>query len=166
MSEMVRATYYPNTMLTIESTRFGMPKTLNISLYQKPIAGKTIVKIDLLQCLADIWGDNVLFDRKRVYQLVSGDGISTKDYKRILTSFYKRFAAFANYCDDCYYFGDLSKPLHARFLEPLTQRISTEREIVHSYGGKFLAESEGYMYVAFPKRSQPTSMKGVCDIYA
>ena len=166
MSEMVRAMYYPNTNLIIEQTRFGMPKTLNISLYQRPIEGKTIVKVDLLNSLSDKWGENMLRDRRRVYQLVSGDGVSDHDYRRILTSFYKRFAAFANYCDDCYYFGDVSKSLHARFLEPIHEYLNTEREIFHCYGGRFLAESEGYMYFAFNKGMQPTGMKGVCEVYA
>lgn len=165
MSVQIRAMYYPGQTLTIEQTRFGMPKTLNISLYQKPIAEKTILRVDLLECLKTLWGEGLLLGREYAYILVSGDGVDDAHYREILTSCYKRFAAFANYCDECYFFGDQTLSLHERFLSPVKELIENERSILSSYG-KVLGESEGYMYLAFPKDEYPKNLKGVANIYA
>lgn len=165
MSEEIRAMYYPGQTLKTEVTRFGMLKTLNISLYQKPVPNKTIVKVDLLNCLRSIWGDGMLMGRQYAYQLLSGDGVDDDTYRNILTSCYKRFVAFANYCDECYYFGDQTLPLHERFLKEATELVEHERQVLSGYG-RVLAESEGYLYLAFPKGQVPTRLKGVVATYA
>lgn len=166
MSEEVRAMYYPGESLVVGQTRFGMPKTLNVSLYQKPVPNKIIVKVDIVDCLREMWGNGMLIGRNYVYQLVSGDGVDDNQYRDILTSCYTRFAAFANYCDECYYFGNQTLPLHERFLQPAQERIQKEREIVSSYG-RFLAEDHGYIYLAFPAGSDiPEDLRGVVAKYA
>lgn len=165
MSEEVRAMYYPGQTLKIEQTRFGMKRTLNVSLYQRPVAGKVIVKVDLLDCLREIWGNGMLMGRQYAYTLLSGDGVTDDTYREILTSCYERFAAFANYCDECYYFGDQTLPLHERFLKRATELVDKQREIASGYG-RVLAESEGYLYLAFPSGQVPTDMKGVVATYA
>ena len=157
--------YYPGKTLIIEQTRFGMPKIPNISLYQQPVAGKTILKVDLLESLRTIWGDGLLLGRDYAYILVSGDGVTDDRYREILTSCYKRFAAFANYCDECYYFGDQTLSLHERFLQPVRELLDHERAVLSTYG-RVLAESDGYMYLAFPKDEYPKDLKGVSGIYA
>lgn len=107
----------------------------------------------------------MLLGRKYVYILLSGEGVNDDEYRDILTSCYKRFVAFANYCDECYYFGDQTQPLHERFLKGATELVDREREIVSGYG-RVLAESEGYLYLAFPCGQVPTTLKGVVATYA
>ena len=165
MSEEIRAMYYPGQTLKIERTRFGMLKTLNISLYQRPVPNKVILKVDLLDCLKSVWGNGMLLGRQYAYTLLSGDGVDDDTYRDILTSCYKRFAAFANYCDECYYFGDQTQPLHERFLKGVTELVDKEREIVSGYG-RVLAESEGYLYLAFSQGQVPQNLKGVVATYA
>lgn len=157
--------YYPKRTLKIDQTRFGMPKTAPISLYQMPIPGKVILKIDLLDVLRQKWGDNMMQGREYAYKLVSGEGVNDNQYRYILTSCYKRFAAFANYCDECYYFGDYHKSLHARFLAPVKEMIQNRRDELCALG-RFLAEDSGYIYLGFNPDKVPTDIQGVVAKYA
>lgn len=164
MSNQVRAMYYPGMTLTIDQTPYGMTVTSPISLYQQPVRGKAILKVDLLTVVAQKWGTNMTLNRNSVWCLVSGMGVTEAQYRELLLSCYRRFAAFANYCDDCYYFGDYHLSLHARFLAPIQALINEYREQV-STKGRVLAEDEGYLYISCDPSHIPTDIEGVVAKY-
>ena len=57
---------------------------------------KVILRVDTLACLKEMWGENILMARQHLYELVAGT-VSDSDFQELITSYYKRYAAFANY---------------------------------------------------------------------
>lgn len=170
MSEHVKAIYYPNLTLQLTETRFGSKKLLAPSNpYVSALTNKKVlVRIDMLECLRDIWGYSILLSRDNIYRLISGD-TDDDTYRRMLCSYYKTHAAFANYVDMIHVFGRRDIPFIARFVED-TRRILNEygikvSSVVNTYAGsKFLLETEEYRYYAIAPICDLTSLKGVTYI--
>mgnify|MGYP000599325118 CR=1 FL=1 len=59
---------------------------------------KVILRVDTLACLKEMWGENILMARQHLYELVAGT-VSDSDFQELITSYYKRYAAFANYVE-------------------------------------------------------------------
>ena len=68
---------------------------------------KVILRVDTLACLKEMWGENILMARQHLYELVAGT-VSDSDFQELITSYYKRYAAFANYVDEKYLLGSNS----------------------------------------------------------
>lgn len=171
MSERtIRAIYYPNLNLTLSVTRFGSVKLLKpANPYVEPLTNKKVlVKIDMLVCLQEVWGQSILLGRNNIYKLVSGD-TDDETYRRLIAAYYKTHAAFANYVDALYLFGQQDIPFIARF-------VKSTRNILNEYGGivdgvvntytgsKFLLETEEYRYYAVTPVCDLSKLKGVTYI--
>ena len=129
------------------------------------IPGRTFFRVDLYCDLKNILGEQVCASHKYLWQIVSGDGLTSDEYRHLVLSYYDRFNSFANFIDDLAYFGDKSKSLHERLNQALTEVIDKRRKIVLDSGYKILGEDSGYMYLATIDASS-INVEGVTDIYA
>ena len=168
MSEQtVRAIYYPSLYLTIGETRFGSKKLLAPSNpYDKPLKNaKNLVRVDMLECLRNIWGDSILLNRENIYRLVSGDA-DDATYIKTLSRYYLSHAAFANYVSSIMLYGNRNEPFITRFtqetrkyLDSYVNKVDSE---VFKYGGsKFLLHDHEYRYYAVVPACTLESVKGV-----
>lgn len=167
MSEQIKAIYYPNLTLQLSVTRFGSKKLLEpANPYVKPLTNKKIlVRIDMLECLRDVWGTSILVGRDNIYKLVSGD-TDDETYRSLLCSYYRTHAAFANYIDYISMFGRQDVPFIKRFVDE-TRRLLREYSAlvdatVSTYAGtKFLLETEEYRWYAVTPVCDLSALKGV-----
>ena len=113
----------PSTMIAsgIRTTPFGAREDPTLLTRKKY---KTVCRVDTLACLKEIWGENILSARQHLYELVSGT-VSDEDFQALITSYYKRYSAFANYVDEKYLFESKDIPLLARIIQPARERIRT-----------------------------------------
>lgn len=167
LEQTSRAIYYPNLSLTVGETRFGSKKLLAPSNpYVTPLKNsKNLVKIDVLECLKNIWGSSILMNRDNIYKLVSGD---TDDvtYRKILSSYYKTHAAFSNYVDFIVMFGrrdvDFVEKFNQSVREYLNDYIEKIDKEVFTYGGsKFLLYDHEYRYYAVVPICTLENLEGV-----
>ena len=161
-----KAAYYPDIILITTETRFGAKETNYPTLYDSPLPGKTIVKVDTLDILKDIWGTTILMSRDKVYRLVSGN-ISDESYRKLLCSYYMKYSSFCNYVTDKYIFGDKNIPLIRRIIEPARDIISLHTEEVcntlKNSGGKFLMVTHDYVYYSYNHDNIP-ELRGMTKI--
>lgn len=113
---------------------------------------RVVLRVDTLSCLKEMWGDNILMARQHLYELVAGT-VSDSDFQVLITSYYKRYSAFANYVDEKYLFGEKSLPLVVRIIEPARTAIAEYEQrliaISRQYGGHYLGNHQDYAYFAF-----------------
>lgn len=161
----MRAKYYPKVDLEYTSSPFGVQECNYPNLYATPIKSTESVivnsiEIDLLDCLKNKYGNNILDDRDRLYTIVSGSCPTTvadsKDeyYRVIFKSFYKRYSSFQNAVDLEVYFGRHDIPFIRRFISPIKEYIDdyTTKMInmIESCStGKVLMISHYKLYAAF-----------------
>ena len=119
---------------------------------------KVILRVDTLSCLKELWGDNILMARQHLYELVAGT-VSDEAFQGLITSYYKRYSAFANYVDEKYLFGEKSLPLVVRIIEPARAAIKEYEQrliaISRQYGGQYLGNHQDFAYFAFKHTSLP-----------
>ena len=148
--------YYPNLCVTQRETRFGAIETSHPTLYKNPIPGKKIYEVDMLECLKEIWGDNILLARSLTYKLVSGS-CSDDEYRALLSSYYRKYAAFTNYVNSALLFGDRSVPKITKLVVPARTLINsyTDKALIQikDSGAKFLMRTHDYVYCSFPEQS-------------
>lgn len=153
-----QAPFYPNITLETTETRFGALETNMPNLYDQPIKGQITIKIDTLDILCDIWGENILMSRDKVYTLLSGNTTDER-YRAILMSYYRKYAAFCNYVTDKYIFGDSKVPLIRRIVEPARCMVNEHAEQVKGVmkfdGCTYLMQSHDYLYYLLPNDSRP-----------
>lgn len=170
MSYSTKATYFPNTRLVMDVTRFGSKKLLSPpNPYVSPLTNKKIlVRIDLLVCLKEIWGSSILTARENVYKIVSGD-TSLEELHGLLATYYKTHSSFANYVDKIMMFGrrdrtfaeNFSIDVHA-YLNKYGKYVD---ECVNKYSGsKFLLEDHEYRYYAVETGCDLSGLEGVVKI--
>lgn len=167
MLKQERAVYYPNLTLTLTETRFGSKKLLEPrNPYVEPLTNKKVlVRIDMLECLRDIWGASILTGRSNVYKLVSGD-TDDKTYRKLLCSYYKTHTAFANYVDRIMIFGRRDIPFIKRFTDETRAYLDTYGDTVDSVvrtynGSKLLLEDNEYRYYAVAPTCDLSTLRGV-----
>lgn len=153
------APYYPQIELTQVVTRFGAIETSNPNLYRTPIKGKRIYELDTLVVLKEIWGDNILQSRRNTYKIVSGK-CSDIEYRQLLQSYYRKYAAFTNYVNNAFLFGDRTVPEIRRLVLPARDLVdnyaSMLMEEIANRSMKFLMRTHDYIYCAVPYESKHT----------
>lgn len=173
MSEQTRAIYYPNLTLTIDVTRFGSKKLLRPSNpYERSlpstVRGKKLLRIDLLEGLCDVWGENILMNRENIYLLVSGDTDDDR-YRRLISKYYITHAAFANFVDLRVAFGRSSKPLYLRITDDTRvvlneYKAHLKEELDKRTTAKYLLEDHEYLYVSVYDNCDVSDIRGVTVI--
>lgn len=165
----VKMPYYPQMTVTQRKTRFGVSEIYPRDLYDTPIAGRYIVRVDLLYALLEQWGDKWLCARETTYELVSGNRDDTACAK-LLASYYRKYSAITEHVNSLYaIMGNTEKPLVTIVLHDALEQIRQYEDFVMRYlgdrGGKFLVSTHDYVYYAF--RSKPeefSDLKGVTVI--
>lgn len=147
----------PNTMTAFgkQTTPFGAMEYPGLLLN---LPNKIVLRVDTLSCLKELWGDNILMARQHLYELVAGT-VSDEGFQRLITSYYKRYSAFANYVDEKYLFGEKGLPLVVRIIQPAREAIKNYEQrliaISRQYGGEYLGNHQDYSYFAFKTEFLP-----------
>lgn len=147
----------PSTMMTSgqRTTPFGAQENPNLLL---SLPDKIILRVDTLSCLKELWGENILMSRLHLYKLVAGT-VTDVEFQGLITSYYRRYSAFANYVDDKYYFGEKSLSLVSRIIDPARDVIRNYEQrviaISRQYGGEYLGNHQDYAYFAFRNEHLP-----------
>lgn len=138
------------------------------TLYDTPIDGMSIAKIDLLECLRGVLGDNCMLYRDMYYKLVSGSCSTQAEHIEIFASAYRRFRQFTEYVNNIYYYGETNIPIIPRVLNPIRDIIDDYKSSVmttmSAVGGKFLMNTHDYLYYSFKNNCEIPEMKGLLII--
>lgn len=138
------------------TTPFGAVE--DYSLLQS-LPGKSVTRVDMLSTLENIWGENILEQRDKLYKIVSG-ACSDDEYRELITEFYLNYPAFSNFVDEVYLFEDRNIPLVTRIVQPARERIEEYKETIQlqcrSYSGEVLGEHQDALYISFTGPIRPT----------
>ena len=159
----VKLPYYPKVQATMHVTRFGAVEISESRIYNTPIPGKVILRVDCLDCLRDKFGDDCFICRELFYTILSGEH-PIYNANEILASYYRKYKTFTDYVNDRYFYGDASIPLLERCALPLRERVDAYKNEMMQYlsdmGGKFLIQTCDFLYYAFNSTARIPEVKG------
>ncbi len=160
----VKMPYYPKIEASCVETTFGAVEISCPDLYDKPIEGMRILRVDLLECLREDFGDNCMLYRDMLYKLVSGSCKTQSEHIEIFASAYRRFHQFALFVNQIYYYGETNIPIVPRVLNPVRDTINVHCDKVTEEltlaGGKFLTHTHDYLYYGFKGDTSLPELKG------
>lgn len=163
----VKLPYYPKVEATCCETTFGAVEITCPKIYEKPLEGLRIVRVDLLECLRECFGDNCFIYRDLLYKLVAGS-CSKAEHIELFASFYRRYENITAFVNDLYYFGETEIPIIPRTLQKVRDMIieyrSTITPLFENAGAKYLVETHDYIYYAFKGNNVVPDVKGVTVI--
>lgn len=137
------------------------------TIYDAPIAGKYIARVDTLDVLKQVIGEPCFAYRKLVYAIVAGTD-TPYDYRKVFASFYKKYPEFRGYVNDLYFYGDTSVPIVNRVVEQLRILINQYRknmsDCFDGAGGKYLLYTHDFIYYSFKNNEVIPDREGVCVI--
>lgn len=164
MTYQVKLPYYPQDIVYLSETRFGAKKISKPRIYETPLSGRFVVKVDTLKSLSPLIGDEVFCERDLLFDIVSGE-TETGDYNKLVSSFYHKYKGFMSYVNDRYHYGDDTVPIIDRSVLPLRQEVnnySSEMSAkLSNMGGKFLVNTHDYLYYMFRTKPDITDFEGV-----
>lgn len=124
-----------------------------------------IARVDLLECLRELFGDNCMLYRDMFYKLVSGSCATQSEHIELFASYYRRFKTVMLHINELYYYGDTDIPIIPRTLNPIRERITDYyEEVVGQFeraGGKYLLHTHDYVYYAFKGNNEIPNVKGL-----
>ena len=122
-----------------------------------------IVRVDMLECLRDILGDECLFARNTTYSIVSGSCDSDTWNARI-ASYYKNYPTVTAFINSVSEYGDSAQPLGVQVSKKLMEMIEAySRDVMDTFdsaGGKYLISTHLYMYFKFSMAATIPEVKG------
>lgn len=143
-----------------QMTPFGAVKD---PLLLERLPQTNVLRVDTLHALKDLWGMGIVSSREHLYRLVSGE-ISDSDFQELISSYYKRYAAFANYIDAAYLFGNRSESFVTRIILPVRKHLAAHVACVtkqcHRHSGTLLGMHEDYLYFSFPEHAKLPTLEG------
>lgn len=149
----VKLPYYPHVIATYKETAFGAIEVNPADVYDTPIEGIRILKIDLLESIRSCVGTNCMLYRDLLYKLVAGSCDSMEEHLLLFESSYRRYSVFTGYVNELFYYGESSIPLVARVLNELRDKIDKQKdsvtELALSAGGKYLLHTHDYLYFGY-----------------
>lgn len=160
----VKLPYYPKTEAFQTETRFGVREISEPEIYETPLTGRYIVRVDLLECLKDVFDDECYINREFLYCIMSG---SEEKYvgKDVFSSFYRKYKKVRTYVNNKYHFGDESIPIYERCIIPLRSRVDSYHteiyELFKSAGAKYLIDTHDFIYFSFVTKDAIPEMNGV-----
>ena len=159
----IKIPYYPHVQATLTETVFGAVEISCPEIYETALTNKIIVRVDLLECLRPLWGDNCQIYRCLLYRLVSGS-CSEDDHRKLFASFYRKYKPITAYVNNLYNYGEKQIPIVERTLSAIRELINTYREEVmlelSAKGGKYLVATHDYLYYAFTPGVVLPNIKG------
>lgn len=160
----VKLPYYPKIVATCFETTFGAIEITCPEIYETPIEGLRVVRVDLLECLRESFGDNCFIYRDLLYKLVSGS-CNKDEHMELFASFYRRYENVTAFINDLYYFGNTEVPIIPRTLQKVREMIDSNRtemlSLFENAGAKYLVETHDYIYYAFKGNNVVPDVKGV-----
>lgn len=167
MTSQVKLPYYPKITAQCNETTFGAIEISCPNVYETPITGLRIVRVDLLECLREDFGDNCFVYRDVLYKLISGS-TSKNEHLELFQSYYRRYAGITAFVNEIYYYGESEIPIVPRVLQRVRDMINNYREEVmlqlQESGGKFLVHTHDYLYFAYKGNTVIPNVKGVTII--
>ena len=168
MTSQVKLPYYPKIVAQRKETTFGAIEISCPEVYEVPIDGMRVVRVDLLECLREVLGDNCFVYRDLLYKLVSGSCTSKEEHLDLFQSYYRRYAGITAYVNDLYYYGESEIPIVPRVLQEVREKINFYKNYVTNEfltsGGKFLVDTHDYLYFAFKGTTVVPNVKGISII--
>ena len=159
----VKLPYYPKIEATMRETRFGAMEISVPEIYDKPVSGKVIVKIDCLNCLRELLGNDCFICRELLYTILAGEH-PLYNVNDVFASYYRKYANVTAYVNDMYYYGDDSIPILERCILPLRDKVNTYKDdlfqLLNDSGGKYLISTHDYLYFAFLPNAKLPEIKG------
>lgn len=136
-------------------------------IYNTPIVGKYIARVDTLEVLKEVIGEPCFAYRKLVYAMIAGTDVPY-NYKEIFASFYRKYPDFREYVNEQYYYGDTAIPIVNRVVTKLRDVVCKYRETMsdcfNGAGGKYLLFTHDYIYYAFKTKDNIPNRGGVSII--
>ena len=164
MTSQVKLPYYPKIVAQCRETTFGAIEINCPEVYEKPIEGMRVVRVDLLECLREVLGDNCFIYRDMLYKLISGS-CSKEEHLDLFQSYYRRYEGVTAYVNELFYYGESEIPIVPRVLQDVREKINSHKvEVTNrltSSGGKFLVNTHDYLYFAFKGNTIVPDVKGV-----
>lgn len=148
----VKLPYYPKVESVVTETRFGALEISTPTIYETPLCGIKIVRLDALECLRPVLGDDCLKARNTVYSIVSGSG-DIQSYRERLANCYKQYPKVTSFINSVYEYGYSDKPLDSqvsvRLMEIVNEYLREMMQLFDNAGGKYLVSTHLYIYFKF-----------------
>lgn len=145
-------------------TKFGAVEVSENRIYNKPINSKVIVRVDLLECLRETFGNECFICRELLYTILCGEH-AIYDVNSVFASFYRKYPKVTEYVNDIYHYGNNSIPILERAILPLRERVNNYRDemmkILSSSGGKYLLHTHDFLYFAYTPNAKIPDVQGV-----
>ena len=141
--------YYPQVAYTTTTNQLGLDDISVPEIYETPLPGKTIIRVDLLR---GVPGINVEDHNLRTtfYNLLTLD--MNRDSKNIMfKKLYNNSPEFRRYVKEVDVYTEHTLPLEKRVCDDIKKRVSKVREtFLPDYKStyKYLIETNGYVYYA------------------
>lgn len=162
----VKLPYYPKVQAYLTETRFGTKMIDHPTIYDSPLPGKFILKVDTLNSIEDLVGYECFMCRDLMLNILAGE--CKDDYNELVASFYTRFPKFRAYMNESYSFGDNDTPIIDRAILPLRRMVdeysTAMMQTLHDMGGKYLLRTHDYLYYAFNVKPDIKALKGATII--
>lgn len=164
MISPVKIPYYPNVQAVLTETTFGAVEISCPTIYDTALPNKVIVRVDLLECLRSVWGDDCQIYRCLLYKLVSGS-CDDSEHRQLFASFYRKYKPITAYVNNLYNYGEKNIPIIERTVVPIREMIDAYRaevaELFATKGGKYLTTTHDYVYYAFVPGATLPELKGI-----
>lgn len=150
---LVKLPYLPKIPINSTETCFGVSEIDQPKIYETTPLDRTIIRVDLLDCLHSIFSPVCFLYRDLLYKIVSCSGLTHEEYQNLFASFYRRHYCVCLFVNEFYFFAPNPEV-------PLIDLVSTEllnkvgdyrKKILNEFdqlGAKFLVETHLYIYFA------------------
>ena len=163
----VKLPYYPTATVMGYQTRYGMVEVDDPTIYDKPIAGRKLAKVDTIVCLDKLFGAMAVIHRNYLYDAVAGN-MTDSDIRCMICKFYRTLPAFRKIVNDKYFYADAGDELYDSVLKYVLGTYTSGAEQLacryKTYGAKELLRTHGYIYYSLHKVSELPVEKGVTII--
>ena len=159
----VKLPYYPEVRAEATTTPAGYLETTILGLYDKPLkdTSKHIYRVDALKSLNALIGEDALFCRSYIYDIIAGKG---EPYD-MLSHLYLRHPGVKDFVIEQSNFGNVELKLADRCIAALRDCVNdyiktVMQELVQSGRMKFLIIDHCYVYTATPHKGELTLLGG------
>jgi hypothetical protein len=164
LTSQVKIPYYPKVEAHTHETTFGATEVSCPQIYETPLSNIHIVRVDLLECLRDVLGDNCFIYRDNLYKLLAGS-CTKEEHVELFASYYRTYKGVTTYVNNLFYYGETDVPIIVRTLEPLRDKINEYRDVMIKLltdsGGKYLLHTHDYLYYGFRCTNNIPDVKGL-----
>ncbi len=147
----VKMPYYPGVQIESRLTRFGSPEISIPHLYDTALLGRIIIKVDLLESLRPLLGDNCLYARGRLYDFLSGN-IGDDTRHQLVAHYYRVHKTVTVYVNELVTYGETTDSLMDDVHRQLMQRVNEYKDeavdTLSSMGCKYLTQTHYFLYYA------------------